>query len=123
MIINFLKYVNFHKVLPEYANQISAAIRFLQVAQEELYAAKLFSLDVPGNFNTALSVVFGGYYHDLSHKQLDWISHDKVELEKLIDEVKAHDILSSHLSSTTLRELQSTSVQRTEHGFPVEVVG
>ena len=60
VIINFLKYINAHNVLPEFRDQIDVTIRFAEMASLELCATKHLSLLLPGPLNNNLSALHHG---------------------------------------------------------------
>ncbi|OKL56289.1 hypothetical protein UA08_08575 [Talaromyces atroroseus] len=64
-IRNWLNYLLYHEVLPEYADNIRAARKYCDLAEKQLWDnIRLLSV-APGDFNKASSVLFGGYYHGL----------------------------------------------------------
>lgn len=65
IIRNFLNYLLHHDVCPEYEDQIHAARSTCNLAEKELWACKQGSLWLPGDFNTACSTLFGGYYTNM----------------------------------------------------------
>lgn len=87
VIINFLRYVLRHNVLPEFwyvtlclqladfeaeisSQDINAAIQIAELAKAELVATKQFSFLAPGPLNSALSAYCGGYYCGLRSRNL-----------------------------------------------------
>lgn len=117
VIINFLKYVNRHDVLPEYRDQINAAIAFAEHAKVELTANKKFSLDAPGDLNSALSVLYGGYYRRVA--STDSWNPGYQSTTPMIDESKATEIVSKQFPELKSKEHK---IIKTAIGLPVEVV-
>ncbi|CCG84797.1 protein of unknown function [Taphrina deformans PYCC 5710] len=113
VIINFLKYVNKHDVLPEYCDDINAAIGVAELAAIELVAAKQFSLSAPGELNVALSIHCGGYYQELCNN--DW-NDDGNSSSEVVDQAAAR--LARCLPNLYI----APGVLRKESGMPVEVV-
>ncbi|RFU32090.1 hypothetical protein B7463_g4257, partial [Scytalidium lignicola] len=65
VIRNFLNYVLAHNVCPEYNDDVYAARRVCDLAEEELPAMVEFSSLIPGDFNKAISMIYGGRYASL----------------------------------------------------------
>jgi hypothetical protein len=63
-IRNFLNYLLQHEVAPEYKDQITAARRTCDMAQSQLILCTRLVATLPGKFNEACSILFGGYYQD-----------------------------------------------------------
>jgi Argonaute siRNA chaperone (ARC) complex subunit Arb1 len=64
-IRNWLNYLLFHEVLPEYTDNIKAARKYCDLAEKQLWDNIRLLSAAPGNFNKASSFLFAGYYHDL----------------------------------------------------------
>ena len=60
---SFFNYLLYHNVCPEYTDQVNAARYTCNKADKELWASLSCARKLPGGFNTACSVIFGGYYH------------------------------------------------------------
>lgn len=88
-ISNWLNYLLYHDVVPEYADNIKSALRYCDLAERQLWDnMKLLSVS-PGDFNKASSFLFGGYYYDKRGQsgQLDvWggEKHNRVTMNKAI---------------------------------------
>ncbi|KAI9763147.1 MAG: hypothetical protein M1835_007920 [Candelina submexicana] len=72
IIRNFLNYLIYHNVCPEYNEQIYAARHVCDRADKELFAVKEASSRLPGPFNAACSTLFGGYYKHLYSGDQEW---------------------------------------------------
>ncbi|KAJ5246287.1 hypothetical protein N7468_001270 [Penicillium chermesinum] len=71
-IHNFLTYLLFHDVCPEYKEDILQARETCNLASKELWKnLKLLSRS-PGAFNKACSFLFGGYHFDIRNDSSDW---------------------------------------------------
>lgn len=69
---NFYNYILRHDVCPEYTADILAARATCDQADEELFTTHTVMKALPGEFNTACSVLFGGYYKYLDFSGGDW---------------------------------------------------
>jgi hypothetical protein len=72
VIKNFLNYVLQHEVCPEYVDDVMAARRICGQAEEELNAIRQLGRKLPGNFNVALSTLFGGLYFGMHQDDQPW---------------------------------------------------
>ena len=72
IIRNFLNYLLHHDVCPEYKDQINAARATCDLAEKELWGCRQTSAWLPGDFNTACSTIFGGYYENMYIGDQDW---------------------------------------------------
>jgi hypothetical protein len=63
-IKNFLNYLIYHDVVPEYKDNINAARRTCDLATKQLWDNQRFTAGGPGDFNKACSMLFGGYHFD-----------------------------------------------------------
>ncbi|KAF7596332.1 hypothetical protein BBP40_002076 [Aspergillus hancockii] len=71
-IRNFLSYILYHDVCPEYTENIDAARRSCDIAAEELWKNQQFTAETPGDFNKACSTLFGGFFYDLHVEDNNW---------------------------------------------------
>lgn len=62
VIRNFLNYILQHDVCPEYTADIMAARRVIEDAKRELWQIQIAASKLPGDFNVASSILFGGRY-------------------------------------------------------------
>lgn len=62
VVINFYNYLQYHRVCPEYAQNLLDARELCFTAQKELPKLANTARELPGDFNTACSTLFGGYY-------------------------------------------------------------
>jgi hypothetical protein len=72
VIRNFLNYVLQHEVCPEYVEDVMAARRVCGLAEEELWAISQLGRILPGDFNVALSTLFGGLYYGMYQLDQTW---------------------------------------------------
>ncbi|PYH44503.1 uncharacterized protein BP01DRAFT_342179 [Aspergillus saccharolyticus JOP 1030-1] len=68
-IRNFLCYLIYHNVCPEYTINIREAIDSCDTATEELWLNQQFMVKGPGHFNKACSTLFGGERRDCYREQ------------------------------------------------------
>ena len=65
-IRNWLNYLLYHEVVPEYTDNIKAARIYCNIAEKQLWDNQRLLTIAPGDFNKASSFLFGGYYY---HKE------------------------------------------------------
>lgn len=65
VIRNFLNYVLKHNVCPEYEDDVNAARGVCDLAEQELGTLVDLSSLIPGDFNKAISMIYGGRYASL----------------------------------------------------------
>ncbi|PYI06369.1 hypothetical protein BO78DRAFT_461311 [Aspergillus sclerotiicarbonarius CBS 121057] len=73
-IRNFLSYLLYHDVCPEYKENIDQARTSCDIAAKELWKNQQFMAKGPGDFNTACSTLFGGDLYNVSVLGHDWKS-------------------------------------------------
>ena len=64
VIRNFLNYLLYHDVCPEYADQVYDAKKSCDSADHQLSICSKLASDLPGTFNQACSLIFGGFFQD-----------------------------------------------------------
>ena len=64
VIRNFLNYLLYHDVCPEHADQIYDAKKSCDDAEHQLPICSKLATDLPGTFNQACSLIFGGFFQD-----------------------------------------------------------
>ena len=72
IIRNFLNYLLHHDVCPEYNDQINAARATCNLAEKELFSVSQAGRLLPGNFNKACSVIFGGSFQGTYVGDQEW---------------------------------------------------
>lgn len=75
-IRNFLSYLMYHDVCPEYTTNIDAARQSCDLASKELWHNQQFTAKAPGNFNTASSTLFGGFFYDMYVEDDQWTNNN-----------------------------------------------
>ncbi|KAF3311345.1 hypothetical protein TWF173_008486 [Orbilia oligospora] len=68
-IKNFLNYILYHNVCPEYTDNIKQAVKTCDKANEELPICAALSDKFPGDFNKACSTLFGGYWSYMTPRE------------------------------------------------------
>jgi len=76
VIRNFLNYVLQHAVCPEYTQDIMAARKICDLAVKELWAIKQLQKKLPGDFNVAASILYGGRYEGIHISNQAWAKED-----------------------------------------------
>ncbi|KNG89813.1 hypothetical protein ANOM_002861 [Aspergillus nomiae NRRL 13137] len=71
-IRNFLSYLLYHEVCPEYKENIEEARRSCDIAAKELWQNQEFATSSPGDFNKACSTLFGGFFYDVNVEENNW---------------------------------------------------
>ncbi|KAK2746324.1 hypothetical protein FQN57_003206 [Myotisia sp. PD_48] len=71
-IKNFLNYVIYHNVCPEYTESIMAARRVCDEASKELWQMQQVVAAAPGDFNKACSTLFGGVQFEAYEDDQSW---------------------------------------------------
>ncbi|EGE04706.1 hypothetical protein TEQG_03880 [Trichophyton equinum CBS 127.97] len=74
-IKNFLNYIIYHDVCPEYRDDIMAARKITDQAANELWKAHQADTNAPGDFNTACSTLFGGSFFDMYTEEREWVEN------------------------------------------------
>jgi hypothetical protein len=69
---SFYNYLRYHRVCPEYDEQIQAALKMCDTAEAELVKANIACLALPGDFNASASTLFGGAQAGLFAADKDW---------------------------------------------------
>lgn len=63
-IRNWLNYLLYHDVVPEYTDNIKSARTYCNVAEKQLWDNQRLLANAPGDFNKANSFLFGGFYYN-----------------------------------------------------------
>ena len=71
-IRNFLSYLMYHDVCPEYNENIDEARQSCDIANKELWQNQQFTVKSPGDFNMATSTLFGGFFYDMYVEDDKW---------------------------------------------------
>ena len=77
IIRNFLNYLLYHNVCPEYQEQIESSKRLCDQAERELLAISLCVLDLPGTFNKACSELYGGVFQGQWAAASTWLTEEE----------------------------------------------
>lgn len=85
-IRNFLSYLMYHDVCPEYAANIDEARKSCNIATKELWRNQQFTAKSPGDFNTAASTLFGGFFYDTYVENDQW-SNSKDDTVRMTNEI------------------------------------
>lgn len=69
---SFYNYLRYHKVCPEYDQQLQVALKICDTAERELVKVDAAGLALPGDFNTSASSLFGGSHAGLFIGDKTW---------------------------------------------------
>ncbi|KAI4913836.1 hypothetical protein J4E90_005556 [Alternaria incomplexa] len=76
---SFFRYLRFHRVCPEFDDQLATALQICDQADRELPKVNSVGLALPGDFNKSASVVFGGAQADIYTGDKSWAEDLKKE--------------------------------------------
>lgn len=79
MLRSFYNYLRYHQVCPEYDEQLQAALKMCDTAENELIKVDAAGLSLPGDFNTSASTLFGGSYAGLFTGDKTWAQEAQKE--------------------------------------------
>lgn len=71
-IRNFLSYLMYHEVCPEYTENIDEARHSCDIAGRDLWQNQQFIAKAPGHFNMGSSTLFGGFFYDMYVEDDKW---------------------------------------------------
>ncbi|KAI5847449.1 Argonaute complex, subunit Arb1 [Tricharina praecox] len=77
VVRNFLNYVIYHNVCPEYIDNIKEAIELCNLAEKELVLCIHVSNLLPGSWNMACSTIYGGSYAGIFDPEATWDDTDR----------------------------------------------
>lgn len=77
VIRNFLNYILYHEVCPEYLFQVEASKRLCDQGERELWAVSQNNLNLPGTFNKACSELYGGVFQGQSSAASTWLTEEE----------------------------------------------
>ncbi|MCJ1318946.1 hypothetical protein MMC15_004278 [Xylographa vitiligo] len=97
VIRNFLNYLLHHDVCPEYKDQIDAARDTCNVAEKQLFSISQACRLLPGDFNKACSVIFGGQYQGSYIGDYEWTK--SLNFDKGMSEDQARRIFLAGLAA------------------------
>lgn len=86
-IRNFLSYLMYHDVCPEYTANIDEARKSCDIASKELWHNQQFTAKSPGNFNTASSTLFGGFFYDMYVEDDQWTNPKDDDSVRMTNEI------------------------------------
>jgi hypothetical protein len=76
---SFYNYLRYHRVCPEYDEQLAEALKICDIAERELPKVHAVGLALPGDFNKSASAIFGGAYAGLYAGDKSWAAEMKKE--------------------------------------------
>lgn len=72
MLRSFYNYLRYHRVCPEYDEQLHSSLQMCDSAERELTKVNAAGLRLPGDFNTSASTLFGGSHAGLYTGDKSW---------------------------------------------------
>ncbi|KAF1924284.1 uncharacterized protein M421DRAFT_8932 [Didymella exigua CBS 183.55] len=76
---SFYNYLRYHRVCPEFDDQLQAVLKMCDLAERELVKVDAAGLTLPGDFNTSASTLFGGVHAGLFAGDKSWFQEAKNE--------------------------------------------
>jgi hypothetical protein len=76
---SFYNYLRYHRVCPEYDEQLQQALKTCDIAEQELPKIHAAGLALPGDFNKSASTVFGGAQAGMYTGDQSWAEEMKKE--------------------------------------------
>ncbi|PWY84887.1 hypothetical protein BO70DRAFT_334877 [Aspergillus heteromorphus CBS 117.55] len=124
-IRNFLSYLLYHDVCPEYKENIDQARKSCDIAAKELWKNQQLMAKGPGNFNTACSTLFAGVLFDSNMGESDW-ENPLDDSPRMTNEVARKVVkfaLAGAGSDTQARQFQEMANQHSLKATRVEDIG
>jgi hypothetical protein len=113
-IKNFLNYLIYHDVVPEYRDNVNDARRTCDLATKQLWDNQRFMTKGPGDFNKASSILHGGYHHDPEANIGQW-DHQERSSPRMNHEI-AHKVFKFALACSGTDEQASNYTKLAEAG-------
>ncbi|KAL9012766.1 MAG: hypothetical protein Q9173_002491 [Seirophora scorigena] len=88
IIRNFLNYLLHHEVCPEYRSQVLAAQDVCDLADKELPMVMKAQSQLPGDFQTACSAIFGGSFRGIDGETPEWATDAQDLIGMKLDRAK-----------------------------------
>ncbi|KAJ4379833.1 hypothetical protein N0V86_005017 [Didymella sp. IMI 355093] len=76
---SFYNYLRYHRVCPEYDEQLQAALEMCDIAERELVKVDAAGLALPGDFNTSASTLFDGAHAGLFAGDKSWAQKAEID--------------------------------------------
>ncbi|KAL8959248.1 MAG: hypothetical protein Q9193_003857 [Seirophora villosa] len=130
IIRNFLNYLLHHEVCPEYQSQVVAARDVCDLADKELPMVMKAQSQLPGDFQTACSEIFGGSFRGIHGETPEWATDAQdvigIKLDRakqtfrigmsthVSDEVAKAYVEQNENSSITTRKIYKLALEITE---------
>jgi hypothetical protein len=86
-IKNFLTFLLYHDVCPEYQDEIDKARQTCDMAAKEVWKARQVVHEGPGSFNQACSMLFGGNYFDAVDDPEIWKNIKFAEQDRMTQQI------------------------------------
>lgn len=103
IVRNFLNYILHHDVCPEYNDQIYAARSICDKAERELSNLAKAQFLLPGDFNRACSIIFGGSFHGTYIGDQEWAKD--IEMSDQMSPETARKVFKIALAANASEEI------------------
>jgi hypothetical protein len=83
---SFYNYLRYHKVCPEYDEQLGKALEICDLAEQELPKVYAAGIALPGDFNKSASTIFGGAHAGTYTGGRSWaeeVKEDGIDVEEI----------------------------------------
>lgn len=105
VIRNFLNYLLYHDVCPEYQDQIQASKLLCDQGERELWAVAENIVQLPGDFNKACSVLYGGIFQGQWVAPATWLSEEEsAEMSRGMSPALARQVFKMGIVANTSPE-------------------
>ena len=105
VIRNFLNYLLYHDVCPEYKEQINNTRALCDQGVKELWSVWQAQHFLPGDFNKACSEIFGGMYRGLYTENRKWMDDEDIEFSMGISPEVARKTFKIALAANATEEV------------------
>lgn len=119
---SFYNFLRYHRVCPEYDEQLEAALKMCAIAEVELVKVGIAGSAFPGDFNTSASTLSGGAQAGLFVGNMDWAQEAKDEGVNL-DETGLRDEEARIKFSTGVAALGTDEQQELIGGANLKIIG
>ncbi|KAL9101991.1 MAG: hypothetical protein Q9163_002820 [Psora crenata] len=127
VIRNFLNYLLYHDVCPEYRDQVEASRRICHKAETELIGIAQAKALLPGTFNIACSEIFGGIFQGIYSPSETWMNDNNTDQSVGISPQHARQVfrigLAAYASDEQIDRYKSESKEQSFSVLSEEDVG
>lgn len=122
-IRNFLSYLMYHEVCPEYTENIDEARRSCDIAGRDLWQNQQFIAKAPGHFNMGSSTLFGGFFYDMYVEDDKWTNPKDKDTMRMTSQVARRVVMFALAGAGTdlqARRFKELADKNNVHGMRVE---